>query len=102
MSVLCCGFLNESCLGCACGRGMEASDELCWEEGVEGLDLEQSCTRRILVSLSPVGGRGQAQAVLGKVEGKDRDAPSILIRPVSILAVPSSRRGAEQQLPCRR
>lgn len=60
VSVLCCGFLNESCLGYACGWGMEASDELCREEGVEGLDLEQSWTRRI-VSLSPVGGRGQAQ-----------------------------------------
>lgn len=75
---------------------MEASDELCWEQGVEGLDLEQSWARRIL-SLRPVGGKGQAQAVLGKVE---RDAPSILICPVSILAVLSSRRGAEQQLPC--
>lgn len=90
VSALCCGFLNESCLGCACGWEVEASDELHWEQGLEGLGLEQ----RIL-SLSLVGGRGEGTGSgcasgLGKVEGKARDAPSILIRPGSILAVPSS------------
>lgn len=33
VSMLCCGFLNESCIWCACGWEMEAEDELLREEG---------------------------------------------------------------------